>query len=125
MQTLTPSYHHFFLHYATVAHIYRTIGYILKQSGKKKNDRFKIKSKFEVVQFLPWRIRFANVRVLIPSAIWIVYTSQTVIVSAIAHNQIHLFDSIIGSDVKCLVLFRYFHYLNGFAGGYVKNIEQN
>lgn len=73
----------------------------------------------------PRFVRFARVRVFVPAAVRIVNAAETIVVSTGAHHQVDLFYSMVGSDVKSLMLLRDFHRLNRFAWRHVKNIQQN
>jgi len=74
---------------------------------------------------LPWFVRFTRVCILIPSAIWIVDTSQAVVISPSAHHQIDLLYSMIRRYVESLMLLRDLHRLYRLARCDIENIQQD
>jgi hypothetical protein len=104
MQALAPSHHHLLLDDAAVAHVHGAVRNVLQQ---------------------PWRVWLAHVGILVPSAVRIVDASQAVVVSSVAHHQVHLFYSEVRRDEQSFVLFGNLHHLDRLSGSDVEHVEQD
>lgn len=72
----------------------------------------------------PQLIWSTNICVLIPTAVRIFNATETAIVAAIAHGQIDLLDTIIGTNVQGFVRLTNFHYLDRLIGCYFKDVKK-
>lgn len=103
VHALTECHHNLLLLNARVADIVRLIGHVLQQSQL---------------------IRTTGVVLLVPAAVRILYTPIAIVVPAIAHRQLDLFDPMVSGDEQGALRWTDLHHLDRLVLSNFKDVQQ-